>query len=198
MSPTAARTSGARWSCRGRARTDRRYRRPDRCEIDVDFVLHGDERTAGPATAWARAAAEGDRVAVLGFRADWAPPADADGLLLAGDESALPAIAAILERLPTDGPPVRTYLEVGTAADRQPLARADGVTWLTRDTAGAEPLLAAVRAGGVPGERPYAWVAGERDSVRDLRRYLTRALGIPTSRLCCIGYWRRGGPVDLE
>ncbi|PZQ88222.1 MAG: siderophore-interacting protein [Leifsonia xyli] len=74
----------------------------------VDFALHGPD---GPAARWAIDAALGDEVLVLGPRAahpgphggiDFVPPARSDHHLLAGDETAAPAIARILEQLPAD------------------------------------------------------------------------------------------------
>ncbi len=84
-----------------------------RREIDIDFVLHGD---GGPASAWARTAAPGDRIGVFSDRASYAPPADTDWQLFVGDETALPAITSALESLPT-GTRAIALIEVGTAAD---------------------------------------------------------------------------------
>jgi NADPH-dependent ferric siderophore reductase len=118
-----------------------RATRPEAREIDVDVVLHG---ATGPASAWAETAAVGDEVALVGPNArfpgptggfEWHPPADASCLLIAGDETAVPAICAIVEALPA-GPPARAFLEVPTAADILPLAVPAGVevTWLPRRT----------------------------------------------------------------
>jgi NADPH-dependent ferric siderophore reductase len=81
--------------------------RPERAELDVDVVLHGvEEGCAGPAASWAAAAAPGDRITLLGpdrpgsgrpWGVEWAPPPAARTLLLAGDETAVPAVCAILE-----------------------------------------------------------------------------------------------------
>src|SRR5688500_6398747 len=80
--------------------------RPEPREMDVYFVLHG---STGPASAWAEQAAVGDEVALIAPNArfpgatggfEWHPPADSSCLLLAGDETAVPAICAIVERLP--------------------------------------------------------------------------------------------------
>ena len=75
-------------------------------QIDVDVVVHPVD---GPASIWAETAVVGDELIVLGPNArhegfhggvDFLPPPHAERILLAGDETALPAIAAILERLP--------------------------------------------------------------------------------------------------
>ena len=77
-------------------------------ELTIDFVYHGDEGLAGP---WAAAARPGDEVMFLGPGGAYAPSPDADWHLLVGDESALPAIAAAVERLPA-GAPARVFVEV--------------------------------------------------------------------------------------
>ncbi|WFE36121.1 siderophore-interacting protein [Micromonospora sp. WMMD975] len=115
--------------------------RPEAYEMDVDMALHGD---GGPATRWARRARLGDRLAVVGPDAGYAgehggvefrPPADAT-LLLAGDETAAPAICAILDRLPA-GARGHAVVEVPAAGDELPCRAPVGVTvtWLPRDGA---------------------------------------------------------------
>ena len=90
-----------------RTYTVRAVRRAER-ELDVDMVCHGD---TGPASRWAGTAAPGDPLLVIGPDAaypgphggvEFHLPAGDPTLLLAGDETAVPAICAILERLPAD------------------------------------------------------------------------------------------------
>jgi NADPH-dependent ferric siderophore reductase len=126
--------------------------RTDSVEVDVDFVLHG---ATGPASAWAERAAVGDEVVLVGPNAHfagptggfaWHPPADASCLLIAGDETAVPAICAIVESLPA-GRQARVLMEVPTAGDVLDLTVPEGVrvTWLPRGTAArGAPLTAAV------------------------------------------------------
>jgi NADPH-dependent ferric siderophore reductase len=127
--------------------------RPLLNEVDVDLVLHGD---GGPATRWARRARLGDEITILGPDAgyegdhgglEFRPPASGQ-LLLAGDETAVPAVSAILERLPLDARG-RVLLEVPEVADALPLLTPPGVTvtWLAREggTHG-DRLVPAVRA----------------------------------------------------
>ncbi|MEV0157420.1 siderophore-interacting protein [Micromonospora sp. NPDC050686] len=112
--------------------------RPHLAEVVVDLVRHGD---GGPATRWARRARPGDQIAIVGpdggyhgehGGVEFRPPPTGQ-LLLAGDETAVPAIAAILERLPLDARG-RVLLEVPHADDALPLAAPPGVvlTWLPR------------------------------------------------------------------
>jgi len=77
-----------------------RRHRPERREIDVDVLLH---EPAGPASTWAAAAPLGCDVGFAGPRVDYAPRENAEWLLLCGDDTALPAIAAILEAPPAPG-----------------------------------------------------------------------------------------------
>ncbi|MFG2470963.1 siderophore-interacting protein [Streptomyces canus] len=174
--------------------------RRDPDEIDIDFVLH---EPAGPASRWAARAAAGDKVQLLGpavadnrairFR----PPEDTDLVLLWGDETALPAVSAILESLPA-GQRARVWLEVRDAGDIQDLAtEADAeITWLVADRTGAQcsPMaLGALRDARLPdAERPYVWMAGESGCVKELRRHFVRECGVDRRRVTFVGYWRQG------
>src|SRR5688500_8515929 len=79
-----------------------RASRPELGELDVDFVLHG---ATGPASSWAERVAAGDDVVLIGPNArfpgptggyEWRPPAEAECLVVAGDETAVPAVSAIV------------------------------------------------------------------------------------------------------
>lgn len=105
----------------------------------VDFVVHHD---AGPAGSWAENAAIGQQIVIVGpdqrsddDRAglDW-HPGTARRIVLAGDETAAPAICAILESLDASYD-VDAFIEVPTTADRLALdvPEAFRVTWLARD-----------------------------------------------------------------
>ncbi|SCE66711.1 NADPH-dependent ferric siderophore reductase, contains FAD-binding and SIP domains [Micromonospora haikouensis] len=160
-------------------------------ELTIDVVHHGDEGVAGP---WAARLRPGDPVRFVGPGGAYAPSPDADWHLLVGDESALPAIAAALERLPA-GAPARVYLEVADAAEAQPLPSKGDVelTWLHRgDRPVGEALVAAVRALDFPPGTVHAFVHGEATFVRELRRLLRVERGVPREWLSISGYWRRG------
>ena len=217
--------------CRNPMRTYTvRAARPDLREIDVDFVLHG---ATGPASAWAEEATAGDEVVLIGPDArfpgptggfEWRPPAAATRLLLAGDETAVPAICSIVESLPP-GRPAQVLLEVPDVGDVLPLPTpADvEVTWLPRrpSTAPRGSLLtAAVRsvAGGgtsVPPSAPVAlperdaelpWVVPSDGSdavyawLAGEAGVVTRlrrelvGLGVDRRSIAFMGYWRLGRP----
>lgn len=85
-----------------------RYVRRDVREVDIDMVFHD---VVGPASAWIATATVGDEVLIYGpstahegvsFGIDFVPPAHSENILLAGDETAAPAIAVILEQLPPE------------------------------------------------------------------------------------------------
>ncbi len=164
-------------------------------ELVIDFVHHGDTGLAG---AWAAGAKPGDRLRLLGPGGGYAPDPEADWHLLAGDESALPAIAAALEHLP-EGRPAHVFVEVENAAEEQALTTREDVrvTWLHRD--GGAPgwrLVPAVRAQEFPPGDGQAFVHGEAGFVRDLRRLLRIDLSLPKERLSVSGYWRLGRDED--
>ncbi|MFJ6199369.1 siderophore-interacting protein [Micromonospora sp. NPDC092111] len=160
-------------------------------ELTVDVVHHGDEGLAGP---WAARLRPGDEVLFTGPGGAYAPDPTADWHLLVGDESALPAIGAALERLPAGAPAV-VLVEVADRAEEQPLRSPGAValTWLHRaDRPVGEALVAAVRALEFPPGRVHAFVHGEATFVKELRRLLRVERGVPREALSISGYWRRG------
>ncbi|PVC65829.1 siderophore-interacting protein [Streptomyces sp. CS081A] len=164
---------------------------PERRELTIDFVVHGDEGLAGP---WAARAEAGDTVRFLGPGGGYAPDGAADWHLLVGDESALPAIAAALERLPA-GARAHTFVEIADAAEEQKLETAAGVdvTWLHRgDRPVGEALVEAVRTLDFPAGDVHAFVHGEAGFVKELRRHLRLDREVPRERLSISGYWRLG------
>jgi len=127
-----------------RTYTVRAWRDAER-ELDVDLVLHTDaDGHSGPAAAWAQHAAVGDRLHILGphreFTGDTGgiefEPGSSRDLLLAGDETAVPAIVSILGSLPPEATGC-ALLEVPRAEDVQPVTAPAGldVRWLVRGDA---------------------------------------------------------------
>ncbi|WP_448624914.1 siderophore-interacting protein [Geodermatophilus sp. URMC 64] len=167
----------------------------DASELTIDFVHHGDEGLAGP---WAAAARPGDRIQLLGPGGAYTPSPDADWHLLAGDESALPAIGAALERLPA-GARALVFAEVADATEEQDLATGDGVelVWVHRGAgAPGEALVTAVRAAVLPEGTGHLFVHGEAGAVRELRRHLRTGRGLAPEFTSISGYWRRGDTED--
>lgn len=162
-----------------------RAHRPESAEIDIDFVVHGDE---GPGTRFARRAEAGSVLGVRECTALYAPLPGARTRVIAGDESAIPAIARILET--TDAGSSHVFIEIGDAAERQDLP--GDVHWVMRE--GQRPgirLEEAVRTADLPAEIDYAWVCGERLGVQEIRRHLVDR-GVDKDRITFSGYWRLG------
>jgi NADPH-dependent ferric siderophore reductase len=118
--------------------------RPGAREIDIDFVAHGE---AGPASRWVTHAVIGDELTVVGPDArgqnpqsgvEWRP-GNARSVLLAGDETAAPAICAILAALPREARGC-AFIEVPHETDVMETGAPDGVkvTWLARAKAAAQ------------------------------------------------------------
>ena len=168
---------------------------PEIPEMWLDFVVHGDEGIAGP---WAASARPGDEVLFMGPGGGYAPSADASWHLLAGDESALPAIGAALEAMPA-GATVRAFIEVSGPDEEQKLETAADaeIVWLHRDTARPGTLLVpAVRECEFPAGPVQAFVHGEAHLVKELRAFLRKDCAIPLDQLSISGYWRLGMNED--
>ena len=160
--------------------------------LDIDFVLHGE---AGPVSAWASQAGVGDTAQLGaprgGHRIDLAAP----WRMLAGDETALPAIATMLEALPASDVPTRAIIEVPSRADAQPVSCWPGVAieWLARDGLAARyGSLLVQRLGNLDLAEGagQVFVAGEAAAVRMIREDLARRA--PHARVEARGYWRFG------
>jgi NADPH-dependent ferric siderophore reductase len=164
-------------------------------ELTIDFVHHGDQGLAGP---WAASARPGDLIQFMGPGGAYAPRADADWHLLAGDEAALPAIAAALERLAPDARAL-VFVEVAGPEEEQDLRLVPGVElrWVHRgDAAPGEALVAAVRGTELPQGTGHLFVHGEAHAVRELRRHLRELRGLAPEWTSISGYWRRGVNED--
>lgn len=166
----------------------------------VDFVLHGeDDNTGGPGSGWAARAMPGQRIGVFGPGGAYSPDERTEWILLVGDETALPAIAAILATDPDE--PVHVVVEVESATDELalPTRARDVVHWVHRegpDRPGRTVLVDALAGVALPDGTPYVWLAGEAAKVKSTRRHLIGARGIDRRRITFVGYWRRGRSED--
>ncbi|ALV40821.1 FAD-binding protein [Pseudarthrobacter sulfonivorans] len=166
-------------------------------ELAIDFVIHGDEGLAGP---WAAAAKPGDAFTFTGPGGAYNPAPDADWYLFAGDEAALPAIAAAIESLPAEATGL-AYIEVDSDADIQPLASPAGVkvTWLRRHGAPAgagDLLVSAVADAKWPTGRVDVFAHGERGYMKSLRDVFYVQRGLERSQVSLSGYWAQGRVED--
>jgi len=165
--------------------------------MDIDFVVHGDEGIAGP---WAAAAQPGDRVVLAGPGGAYRPDPTADWHLFAGDESAIPAIAAALEALPADAKGL-AFLEIGGRDDLVDLDHPTGVQliWVgraARDESTAALLATAISGHPWPDGRVQVFAHGERESMKALREVFLTQRGLVRSQLSLSGYWAYGRTED--
>ena len=163
--------------------------------LAIDFVVHGAEGIAGP---WAATASAGDTIAFAGPGGAYAPDSSVRWHLLAGDESAIPAMASALEAMPADAMGV-AYIEVDSTADILVLKAPLGVDvkWVLRGGGPNETLLAdAVNAGEWPDPTSIqAFMHGERESMKALRLVLKQR-GLTREQISLSGYWARGRTED--
>ncbi|TFC89732.1 siderophore-interacting protein [Cryobacterium sp. TMT4-31] len=159
--------------------------------LTIDFVVHGTEGLAGP---WADAAQPGDLLSLSGPGGGYAPDPGSAWHLFAGDQSALPAIAAALESLSATAAGL-AFIQVASASEILELTAPGAVQirWLF----GTDPaqLSAAVDAASwLPG-RPQIFAHGERSAMKALRDVFT-ARGVQRSELSLSGYWAQGRTED--
>jgi NADPH-dependent ferric siderophore reductase len=160
-------------------------------ELTLDFVVHGDEGVAGP---WAALAQPGDVLVFEGPGSGYRPDPGADWHLLVGDESALPAIAASLEAVPEDVLVVVRLLCDGPEHELELVTPGKlDLQWLHRtgDDNDVDLLVESVRTLAFPRGRLHAFVHGEADEIRALRRHLLAERGLSRSDMSCSPYWRR-------
>ena len=159
--------------------------------LAIDFVVHGDEGVAGP---WAARAQPGDRIVFTGPGGAYSPAPDTDWHLLVGDHSALPAISSAVEALPSDAVG-DVIVFTPDPADALDLPVPTGVTlhWLHSDP---DSLADAVRELPWREGIPFAFVHGEREAIKGLRRHLTDERGLTRDRLSISAYWARGRVED--
>ncbi len=169
------------------------------CRLTLDFVTHGDTGYAGP---WAQSAKPGDRAVLMGPGGGYAPDPEVGWHLLAGDLSAVPAVAAGLEALPAEAKGV-ALLEVEQEADTLELDAPAGVevSWLVNeDTSDVGFLARAVDAAPWPTdvteESVQVFAHGERESIKAVRRVL-KEREVPRGAISISGYWARGRTEDI-
>lgn len=161
----------------------------EQLELTIDIVVHDH----GAASDWSRRAAVGDEVAISGPGRGYEIERSAASYLLAGDETAIPAIAQLLEVMP---PSMQTTVLIEIA---EPEARADlpghpeaTVRWLDL-AAGSAPGTALVEAiTGLDEVAPAVWVAGEAAAVQKIRTHLFDERGLSRSEATVRGYWKHG------
>jgi NADPH-dependent ferric siderophore reductase len=157
--------------------------------LTIDVVLH--ER--GAASDWVGGAQPGDETAISGPGRGYAIDATATTYLVAGDETAIPAISQLLEALPQDTS-VDVHIEIAHPDARLELPEHPhtAVTWHEREPGRVpgDALVAAIESMQRPADA--MWVAGEAASMQRIRTHLFERLGLPRSAATVRGYWKHG------
>lgn len=158
-------------------------------DAEIDFVIHGDFGVAGP---WARDARVGEKFGFAGPGGGWAPTPDYEHFVLAGDESAAPAIAAGIEKLP-EGATATALVEIEAPGREFEMPTHPGLDfrWIYRN--GAMPgsaLVDAVRSADNPAKRTAWFVHGVAEMIKPVRRFLYVERKISKKDASVSGYWR--------
>jgi ATP-binding cassette subfamily B protein IrtA len=157
----------------------------------LDFVLH---EVSGPAGDWARHARVGDRTEVALTPARVDVPDGTNTLVLAGDTTAFPAITTWLESVPPDIE-TRVFVEDDHVdCDLLPRVTRDRGTWewVPREGARGAALARAIRASATPRGDMYAWAAGEKTLVKNVRQVIRDHLALDRRHHFSQFYWIEG------
>lgn len=169
-----------------------RAHRPELGEVDVDVVTHGD---AGPGSAWVLRAEVGSVAAFQTGTSAYRTEGVEGPQVIAGDETALPAISRILEELPA-GVEAYVFLEVPTLGDLPTLPTPRNATIRVLERGAGAPgsaLVPAIESADLP-IPTAAWIAGEQGSVAAVRRHLTGVRGAQKRSVYFCPYWILGKP----
>lgn len=167
--------------------TPRRFDRELR-ELDLDIVIHD----GGAVSGWAEQVQPGDPAAVTDPGRGYQIDPTARSFLLAGDETAIPAISQLLEEL-EPGILVRVIIEARPRARQElPDHPEAEVTWIdpvTGEPPGRALSRAVTSADLEPGTK--VWVAGEAGSLVPIRKHF-KDVGLDRSDVTIRGYWKPG------
>ncbi|KQT94291.1 siderophore synthetase [Marmoricola sp. Leaf446] len=150
-------------------------------DLVLDVVVHDE----GLVTGWAQTDCVGDEVGLGAPKGSFELPPDAGWVVLAGDLTALPAMARIAASLGGTLP-----LAVHAETPDGPLPDYLGVeaTWHHAEP-GSSELARTVAGLDWPDGPGYFWMAGESAQMRDIRRHVRRDLGWDSKHHEVMGYW---------
>ena len=162
---------------------------PIKKQLSVDFVLHSDG--AGPGGRWARDAQPGQEILMAGpGPTKLAKPGQRDYLFV-GDMTALPAIAANLELLPSSATGI-ALIQVNSDEDKQSLTSPPGIEVHWHIETQPKGLLSKLKQLPWPAHVPETWVACEFGQMRELRQFLVQEKQLDRRDMYISSYWRQG------
>ncbi|WP_153772031.1 siderophore-interacting protein [Labrenzia sp. CE80] len=166
--------------------------RADITEVDIDIVRH----QGGMIADWAERAIEGDTIGLMGPGGGETVPQECQSVLLAADETALPALAYLLATLP------KTCTgHVVTALPRASLHYLPETTLpitCLDSTAFPEKVEDSLKALADNCAPDFCWFAGEYDNAQSLRKVFKQEFGLGKGRQYAISYWKRGRSGDAK
>jgi NADPH-dependent ferric siderophore reductase len=158
--------------------------------LTLEIVLHAD----GAMSNWASSVRGGERAAISGTGRGYSIDQTAAGFLLAGDESAIPAISQLLEWLPAECD-VRVIIEIAEPEGRGPLPSHPRATidWveLPKEAPPGDALVDAVESFEIPDDW-RVWAAGEAAAMFRVRKHLFDTVGLERRHATVRGYWKHG------
>ncbi len=158
--------------------------------VTIDVVRH----YGGKIAEWASTARKGASLGLMGPGGGGIPETTGC-LFLAGDYTALPAIARILEALPENAAGTVLVTASQPGSGRQYLPE----TSLTvREVDGGSLYAEASRLVSAESNVQYAWFGGEFDEAQSMRRLFKQELGLDKDHQLSVAYWRRGKETDAS
>ncbi|MEM9206802.1 MAG: siderophore-interacting protein [Pseudomonadota bacterium] len=173
-----------------------RHARPEKQEVDVDFVVHD---APGPAANFALTAEVGDFCGFAGPSANKIEDFYADWYLVAADMSALPVASATLEAMPRDATGIAIF-EVLSEDDKQVIDAPAGIEqhWFVHadphTRSGEQERI--IRSLTWPDGVIQTCIAGESGVIKALREFLHVEKQIPRTDTYISGYWKIGLKED--
>ena len=139
-------------------------------QVSIDFFQHPEPGVITPGADFARDALPGTQVALLGPGSGGLPKAPT--IFLAGDESALPAIARIIEELPSTST-ITALIEVWDASEEQLFAPQGALEmrWVHRQAYAESTHFSTLVLDAIatqPGDA-FLWVACEKTDLRAVK-----------------------------
>lgn len=155
--------------------------------LDFDVFLHEN----GPTAQWAARAVERQTVGLMGPGGGWIP--QASFMLLAGDETAIPAICRILEESPeeTQGAVILSVADEGKRV-LVALPEAMSLEWVYRDQKGHDSLFEAAKKVALPDTKDaFIWFAAEKHVAKAARQHFRKDLGFAAANAYIAGFWEK-------
>jgi NADPH-dependent ferric siderophore reductase len=152
--------------------------------LTLDVVVH----EQGLVTEWAQTDCVGQSVGIAAPKGSFQLPPDAGWVVLAGDLTALPAMARIAQTLTESVEPLPVTIHAEIQDTPLPSYVAAPVEWHHAES-GTSELAAIVRDLEWPDGPGYFWMGGESAQMREIRRHLRHDLGWDTRHYDVMGYW---------